>query len=72
MSRSAARASIAGRGLGEDAEVLTAVGFGDGVAELGMAELGVAGGEVDAGLGDSEHPSVSTTRESAVTTRRIH
>ena len=46
---------------------MTAVGFGDAVVELG-----VAGGEVDAALGVSEHPSVSTTRESAVTTRRIH
>jgi hypothetical protein len=37
-----------------------------------VTELGVAGGEVDAALGDSVHPSVSTTRESAVATRRIH
>src|SRR4029453_17477427 len=67
MSRSAARASIVGRGVGAGAGVLAAVDFGDGVAELGGAA-----GEVGAALGDSEHPSVSTTRESAVTTRRIH
>lgn len=56
-----------GRGVGDGAGVLTTVGFGDAVAELG-----VAGGQVDAALGESEHPSVSTTRESAVRTRRIH
>jgi len=66
-----------GREVGEGAGVLTAVCSGDG-----LVELGVPSGEVDAALGDDspaegaggdpEHPSVTTTRESAVMARRIH
>ena len=76
MSRSAARAFIAGRGVARGVGVPTAVGLGVVVVglALGAADvLPVAGaGLVDEEPGaDAEHPTVSTRSRSAAAARRI-
>ena len=74
MSRSAARAFMAGRGVALGVGVAIAVGLGDAGLVLGRGAVGRSAGEEVVGEEpgtDGEQPTVKTRRESAAMARRI-